>query len=139
MLAFDEVWEIVREYPRILQVIERAARTGGKENTVTMLASDAYEDFTGTAKNPNPIGVSLANTAGVKIIGKQASDFSLLINDTRLSNSARRCIEGIRNIPGQHAQFLAVFGAGQDATVEMLQIDLSPTELWTYTTNPDER
>ncbi|MDX6404639.1 MAG: type secretion system protein TrbE [Blastocatellia bacterium] len=139
LLAFDEVWEIVRRYPRILQVIERAARTGGKENAVTMLASHAYEDFTGTAENPNPIGISLAKTAGVKLIGKQVGDYSRLLKDARLSDNAQRCIEGIRNVPGEYAQFLAVFGAGQDSTIEMLQVDLSPTELWTYTTNPDER
>jgi hypothetical protein len=139
LLAFDEVWEIVRRYPRILQVIERAARTGGKENTVTMLASHAYEDFTGSVETPNPIGLSLAKTAGVKLIGKQVGDYSRLIKDARLSNGAHRCIEGIRNVPGEYAQFLAVFGTGQDAIVEMLQVDLSPSELWTYTTNPDER
>ena len=139
LLAFDEVWEIVRRYPRILHVIERAARTGGKDNTVTMLASHAYEDFTGSAENPNPIGISLAKTSGVKLIGKQVGDYSRLAKDTRLSTSAQRCIEGIRNVPGEHAQFLAIFGAGQDCTIEMLQVDLSPVELWTYTTNPDER
>ncbi|HEX5601398.1 MAG TPA: hypothetical protein VFX63_02570, partial [Pyrinomonadaceae bacterium] len=32
-----------------------------------------------------------------------------------------------------------VFGSGLDKVVEMLQIDLSPSELWTFTTNPDER
>lgn len=139
LLAFDEVWEIVRRYPRILQVIERAARTGGKENTVTMLASHAYEDFTGTAEAPNPIGISIAKTAGVKLIGKQVGDYSRLVKDTRLSRSAERCIEGIRNVPGQYAQFVSVWGSGRDGIVEMLKVDLSPTELWTYTTNPDER
>ena len=42
-------------------------------------------------------------------------------------------------MPGLHAQFLAVVGSGPDQIVEMLQVDLSPVELWTYTTNPDER
>jgi hypothetical protein len=139
LLAFDEVWEIVRRYPRILQVIERAARTGGKENTVTMLASHAYEDFTGTPDAPNPVGISIAKTAGVKLIGKQVGDYSRLVKDTRLSRSAERCIEGIRNVPGEYAQFVSVWGSGQDGIVEMLKVDLSPTELWTYTTNPDER
>lgn len=139
LLAFDEVWEIVRRYPRILHVIERAARTGGKENTVTMLASHAYEDFTGSPENPNPIGISLAKTAGVKLIGKQVGDYSRLIKECRLSTNAQRCIEGIRNVPGEYAQFLGVFGTGQDSTCEMFQVDLSPIELWTYTTNPDER
>ena len=139
LLAFDEMWEVVKHYPLILDVIERAARTGGKENAVTLLASHAYEDFTGSKDVPNPIGVALAKTAGVKLIGKQVGDYSRLINETGLSAAAHAAIEGIKNIPGEHAQFLGVFGSGQDKIVEMLQIDLSPSELWTFTTNPDER
>jgi hypothetical protein len=139
LLAFDEMWEVVKHYPLILNVIERAARTGGKENAVTLLASHAYEDFTGSRDVPNPIGIALAKTAGVKLIGKQVGDYKRLIEDTGLSPAAQGCIEGIKNVPGEHAQFLGVFGSGQDKIVEMLQIDLSPSELWTFTTNPDER
>jgi hypothetical protein len=139
LLAFDEMWEVVKHYPLILNVIERAARTGGKENAVTMLASHAYEDFTGTKDVPNPIGISLAKTAGVKLIGKQVGDYSRLIAETGLSPAAHSCIEGIKNVPGQHAQFLAIIGSGQDKITEMLQVDLSPSELWTFTSNPDER
>lgn len=139
LLAFDEMWEVVKHYPLILNVIERAARTGGKENAVTLLASHAYEDFTGSRDVPNPIGIALAKTTGVKLIGKQVGDYKRLIEDTGLSPAAQACIEGIKNVPGEHAQFLGVFGSGQDKIVEMLQIDLSPSELWTFTTNPDER
>ena len=139
LLAFDEMWEVVKHYPLILNVIEHAARTGGKENAVTLLASHAYEDFTGSRDVPNPIGVAIAKTAGVKLIGKQVGDYKRLIEETGLSPAAHACIEGIKNVPGEHAQFLGVFGSGQDKIVEMLQIDLSPTELWTFTTNPDER
>lgn len=139
LLAFDEMWEVVKHYPLILNVIERAARTGGKENAVTLLASHAYEDFTGSRDVPNPIGIALAKTAGVKLIGKQVGDYRRLIEDTGLSPAAQSCIEGIKNVPGEHAQFLGVFGSGLDKVVEMLQIDLSPSELWTFTTNPDER
>jgi len=139
LLAFDEMWEVVKHYPLILNVIERAARTGGKENAVTLLASHAYEDFTGTKDAPNPIGIALAKTAGVKLIGKQVGDYSKLINESRLSPAAHAGIEGIKNVPGQHAQFLAIIGSGQDKITEMLQVDLSPSELWTFTSNPDER
>jgi hypothetical protein len=139
LLAFDEMWEVVKHYPLILNVIERAARTGGKENAVTLLASHAYEDFTGSRDVPNPIGIALAKTAGVKLIGKQVGDYRRLIEDTGLAPAAQACIEGIKNVPGEHAQFLGIFGSGQDKIVEMLQIDLSPSELWTFTTNPDER
>src|SRR5205823_12620789 len=85
LLAFDEMWEIVKRYPLILDVIERAARTGGKENAVTLLASHAYEDFTGSPEAPNPIGIALAKTAGVKLIGKQVGAYSRLIKETGLA------------------------------------------------------
>jgi hypothetical protein len=139
LLAFDEMWEIVRRYPLILEVIERAARTGGKENAVTLLASHAYEDFTGSPEMPNQIGVTLAKTAGVKLIGKQAGDYSRLISETKLPPAAQSGIHGIKNVAGEYAEFLAVVGTGQDQVIEMVKVDLSPTELWTFTTNPDER
>src|SRR5262249_61375322 len=41
LLVFAEVWEIREKYPRILDVIKRGARTGGKENVVTILATQA--------------------------------------------------------------------------------------------------
>src|SRR5260370_42351666 len=85
LLAFDEMWEVVKHYPLILDVIERAARTGGKENAVTLLASHAYEDFTGSKAVPNPIRVALAKTAGVKLIGNQAGDYSRLNKDPGLA------------------------------------------------------
>ena len=83
------MWEVVKHYPLILNVIERAARTGGKENAVTLLASHAYEDFTGSRDVPNPIGIALAKTAGVKLIGKQVGDYRRLIEDTGLSPAAQ--------------------------------------------------
>jgi hypothetical protein len=139
LLAFDEMHILGKRFPNILEVIERAARSGRKQNVVTILASQAYEDYTGTHDAPNPIGIALCNNAGVKFIGKQMGDYARLAADTRLSPTAVAAIESIKNIAGSHAQFLAVFGSGQDKVVEMLQLDLSPVELWTYTTNPDER
>ena len=93
LLAFDEMWEVVKHYPLILNVIERAARTGGKENAVTLLASHAYEDFTGSRDVPNPIGIALAKTAGVKLIGKQVGDYKRLIEDTGLSPAAKPALK----------------------------------------------
>jgi len=131
LLVFDEVWKIVGEYPRILDVIKRGARTGGKENVVTMLASQAYEDF---AVIPD-----ITKTAGVKLIGKQIGDFTKLAQDCGLSPQGAAAIACINNVPGSHAQFVMVLGSGEDKIVEMVQVDLSPTELWTFTSNPDER
>jgi hypothetical protein len=131
LLVFDEVWKIKEKYPRILEVIKRGARTGGKENVVTILATQAYEDLSTLP--------DIAKTAGVKLIGKQIGDYSALIADSGLSLQAAAAVSVIHNIPGFHAQFLLTLGSGEDKIVEMIQCDLSPTELWTFTTNPDER
>jgi hypothetical protein len=131
MQVFDEVWKIKEKYPRILDVIKRGARTGGKENVVTILATQAYEDLSSLP--------DIAKTAGVRIIGKQIGDYSALVEDSGLSFQAAAAISVIHNVPGSHAQFLLALGSGEDKIVEMLQCDLSPTELWTFTTNPDER
>ena len=131
LLIFDEVWKIKDKYPRILDVIKRGARTGGKENVVTILATQAYEDLSGLP--------DIAKTAGVKIIGKQVGDYSSLITDSGLAPQAAAAISIITNIAGSHAQFLLVQGSGEDKIVQPVQCDLSPVELWTFTTNPDER
>jgi len=36
-------------------------------------------------------------------------------------------------------KYVLSLGSGQDQVVEMIQLDLSPAELWTFTTNPYER
>jgi hypothetical protein len=131
LLVFDEVWKIREKYPRILDVIKRGARTGGKENVVTMLATQAYEDLSSLP--------DIAKTAGVRIIGKQIGDYARLVEDCGLSLQAAAAISVIHNVPGSHAQFLLVVGSGEDKIVQTVQCDLSPTELWTFTTNPDER
>jgi hypothetical protein len=131
LLVFDEVWKIKDRYPRILDVIKRGARTGGKENVVTILATQAYEDLSSLP--------DIAKTAGVKIIGKQVGDFTKLVEDSGLSPQAAAAISVIHNVAGSHAQFLLVLGSGEDKIVQTAQCDLSPVELWTFTTNPDER
>lgn len=131
LLVFDEVWKIKDKYPRILDVIKRGARTGGKENVVTILATQAYEDLSSLP--------DIAKTAGVKIIGKQVGDYTKLVEDSGLAPQAAAAISVIHNVAGSHAQFLLVLGSGEDKIVQMAQCDLSPIELWTFTTNPDER
>jgi hypothetical protein len=131
LLAFDEVWKIRDKYPRILDVIKRGARQGRKENVVTLLATQAYEDFEAL--------YDVTKNAGVKIIGKQIGDYSRLVSDAGLSENAAAAISAIRNVAGEYAQYVWVSGSGNDQIVEMIQMDLSPAELWTFTTNPNER
>lgn len=131
LLVFDEVWKIRDKYPHILAVIKRGARQGRKENAVTMLATQAYEDFEELH--------DITKTAGIKFIGKQIGDCKKLIDDTGLSDNAAAAIGTIRNIRGEYAQYVLSIGSGFDQIVEMIQLDLSPAELWTFATNPDER
>jgi hypothetical protein len=131
LLVFDEVWKIRDKYPHILAVIKRGARQGRKENVVTMLATQAYEDFEDL--------YDITRTAGIKLIGKQIGDSKQLIDDAGLSDAAAAAIGAIRNIRGEYAQYVLTLGSGFDQVVEMIQMDLSPAELWTFATNPDER
>ena len=78
-------------------------------------------------------------TAGIKVVGKQIGDCSKLIADAGLSENAAAAISAIHNIAGEYAQYVLALGSGQDQVVEMIQLDLSPPELWTFTTNPYER
>src|SRR5215467_7668403 len=104
---------------------------GRKENVVTMLASQGYQDFQHVH--------DLTKTAGVKLIGKQIGEYEKLVQDAGLTQGAVAAVNAIRNLPGSHAQFLLVLGAGDDKITEVVQVDLSPMELWTFTSNPDER
>ncbi len=131
LLVFDEVWKLVEYYPTIMRVIQKGARTGRRDNVVTMLATHTYEDF-------NNIH-DVTKTAGCKIIGKQNGDYSRLVADSNLSERAVAVINSIKNVDGEYTQWLLVMGSGHDQIVETIQCDLSPAELWTFTTNAYER
>ncbi len=131
MLAFVEVWKIIKYYPDMLRVIQKGARTQRRDNGVTILETHTYDDFTGIH--------DITKTAGVKLIGKQNGDFSTLVSDTGISPRAVEAVNAIKNVDGVYTQWVLVLGSGNDQTIEMLQCDLSPAELWTFTTNPDER
>ena len=131
LLVFDEVWKIRDKYPRILDVIKRGARQGRKENVVTLLATQAYEDFEQL--------YDVTKNAGVKIIGKQIGDYSKLASDAGLAENGAAAVSAIRNVAGEYAQYVMALGSGNDQIVEMIQMDLSPAALWTFTTNPNER
>lgn len=139
LLVFDELHEIIKRYPRILEVIEHATRMGRKEGVSTLLMSQAYEDFVGTLEQPNPIATALVKTSGVKFIGKQIGGFDRLAKDCELAPAAISAIKSIKNIPGSHSQWVTVIGSGFDKIVEKTQLNLSPSELWTFTTDTNEK
>lgn len=128
---FDEMWEIKDEYPFIFKVLKHAGRKGPKENSITILATHAFEDIEDVA--------SLSKTGNVIFIGKQLGDFSKIVAHAKLSPNGAAAISHIKSAPGRFSQFVMVIGTGPDQVVELVQHELSPLMLWTLTTNADER
>jgi hypothetical protein len=128
---FDEMWEIKEEYPFIFKVLQHAGRKGPKENSITILATHAFEDIEDVA--------SLSKTGNVLFVGKQLGDYSKIVAHAKLSANGMEAIGHIKSAPGRFSQFLMVIGTGPDQVVEIVQHELSPLMLWTLTTNADER
>jgi hypothetical protein len=128
---FDEMWEIKEEYPFIFKVLQHAGRKGPKENSITILATHAFEDIEDVA--------SLSKTGNVIFIGKQLGDYSKVVTHAKLSVNGATAIAHIKTAPGRFSQFVMVIGSGPDQVVEVVQHELSPLMLWTLTTNADER
>jgi hypothetical protein len=128
---FDEMWEIKEEYPFVFKVLQHAGRKGPKENSITVLATHAFEDIEDVA--------SLSKTGNVIFVGKQLGDYSKIIAHAKLSENGAAAIAHIKSAPGRFSQFVMVIGSGPDQVVEVVQHELSPLMLWTLTTNADER
>ena len=128
---FDEMWEIKEEYPFIFKVLQHAGRKGPKENSITILATHAFEDIEDVA--------SLSKTGNVLFIGKQLGDYSKMVAHARLSANGAEAIAHLKTAPGRFSQFVMVIGSGLEQIVEVVQHELSPLMLWTLTTNADER
>lgn len=128
---FDEMWEIKEEYPFIFKVLQHAGRKGPKENSITILATHAFEDIEEVA--------SLSKTGNVMFIGKQLGDYSKMVAHAKLSANGAEAIAHLKTAPGKFSQFVMVIGSGLDQVVEVVQHELSPLMLWTLTTNADER
>jgi len=128
---FDEMWEIKEDYPFIFKVLQHAGRKGPKENSITVLATHAFEDIQDVA--------SLSKTGNVLFIGKQLGDYSAMLEHAKLSPNGAEAIAHLRSAPGRFSQFVMVIGTGPDQIVEIVQHELSPLMLWTLTTNADER
>lgn len=140
LLAFDEMWEYTRNYPKIVAAIDRYARTGGKEGVLTLLATQAFKDITGTPESPNPIGHSLMSNVGVKFIGVQQGDYSDMVRKFKFTDAAVDAIDSIKNQPGHYSEFVGIWGAGSHQQSQKFRVVLnSSLKLWTYTSNDDER
>ena len=73
------MWEIKEEYPFIFKVLQHAGRKGPKENSITILATHAFEDIEDVA--------SLSKTGNVIFVGKQLGDFSKIVAHAKLSEN----------------------------------------------------
>ncbi len=134
----DEMREINKHFPAIQELIAEASVTGRKEGLVTVLFSQAYEHFTGTAERPNEIGIDLVKNSGVKMIGKQIGGFDRLAADCELAPETVTAIRAIRNQYGRYTQWVFVIGSGADKIVQMAEIRLSPAMLWANTNDTNE-
>ena len=139
LFVCDEMKEITKHFPAILDLIGNTSLTGRKEGVVTLLMGQAYEHFSGTEDAPNPIGIDLVKNSGVKIIGKQIGNFDRLVRDCDLSKETQTAVRSIRNPYGIYTQWVMVIGSGDDKIVEMATVSQSPIERWNSTTDANER
>jgi hypothetical protein len=109
----------------------RDASINAIENSITILATHAFEDIEDVA--------SLSKTGNVIFVGKQLGDYSKIIAHAKLSANGAAAIAHVKSSPGRFSQFVMVIGSGPDQVVEVVQHELSPLMLWTLTTNADER
>jgi hypothetical protein len=130
LLVFDEVHEYRENFPGLIPVLKKGTRHGRKHNVVTMMMTHTYNDFEGMH--------DVTSTAGVKLIGKQTGDLSLLARDAKLSSRTLQAIGALQNVDGLYTQWVMVLGSGDYQQVETVQNNLSPSLLWTFTTHPDE-
>jgi hypothetical protein len=139
LFVCDEMKEIAKHFPPVLDLIGNTSLTGRKEGVVTLLMGQAYEHFSGTDDQPNPIGIDLVKNSGVKIIGKQIGNFDRLARDCELSKETAAAIRSIRNPYGIYTQWVMVIGSGDDQLVEMATVSQSPIERWNSTSDANEK
>jgi hypothetical protein len=139
LFVCDEMKEITKHFPAILDLIGNTALTGRKEGVVTLLMGQAYEHFSGSSDAPNPIGIDLVKNSGVKFIGKQIGNFDLLARDCELPAETLAAVRSIRNPYGIYTQWVMVVGSGDDQLIEMATVSQSPVERWNSTTDANEQ
>lgn len=128
LLVFDEVHKIVSEFPEMVTPMRKGARQGGKHNVVTLFATHNYEDVA-------PVHDLLKN-AGTRVIAQLASEFRGLATDLDFTPAMVDAVKSLTVKPGHFSQYAYLVGNGPDQKFEVIQLNLSPIELW-QTANPD--
>lgn len=128
LLVFDEVHKIIAEFPEMILPMKKGARQGGKHNVVTVIGTHNYEDVA-------PIHDLLKN-AGTRIIAQLASEFRTMAADLDFTPAMIDAVKTLVIKPGHFAQYAYLVGNGPGRKFEVLQLNLSPLELW-QSANPD--
>jgi hypothetical protein len=103
LLLFDEVHEYRDNFPGLIPVLKKGTRHGRKHNVVVLMMTHTYNDFEGMH--------DVTSTAGVKLIGKQTGDLSLLARDAKLSPRTLQAIGALQNVDGLYTQWVMVLGS----------------------------
>jgi hypothetical protein len=98
----------------------------------------AYEHFSGSEDQPNPIGIDLVKNSGVKIIGKQIGNFDRLVRDCELPRETQSAVRSIRNPYGIYTQWVMVIGSATTKSSRWESVSQSPIERWNSTTDANE-
>ncbi|HLM62438.1 MAG TPA: hypothetical protein VK308_16675, partial [Pyrinomonadaceae bacterium] len=131
LVVFDEVHELVKnEYLKYtLRGAEKTTRHGRKKNKVPILITHSFDDiidFPGFTSN-----------IGTMFVGKQ-DDITSLKAHKKWNDTAERTVYNIENQKGLAHQFLFTTGQGDRQKMTTIQVYLSPTSYWTFTTDPPD-
>ena len=131
LVVYDEVHEYVHnEYlSHTLRGAERTTRHGRKKNKVPILITHSFDDikdFPGFTSN-----------IGSLFVGKQ-DDIGSLVALRKWNKTVEQTVYNIDNRKGVAHQFVYVTGQGETQKITTIQVYLSPTSLWTFTTDPPE-
>lgn len=131
LVVFDEVHELVKNdyLKHTLRGAEKTTRHGRKKNKVPLLITHSFNDIIDYP--------GFTSNIGSLFVGKQ-DDISSLKALRKWTDGVERTVYNIDNQKGLAHQFLFATGQGDRQKFTTIQVYLSPTSLWTFTTDPPE-
>ncbi|XAI97066.1 hypothetical protein [Dolichospermum phage Dfl-JY45] len=129
-IVLDELHRAMAAGPLVSGTIENFIREGRKDNVEVTLASQQLEDFSKTM-------VSLATSIWILGSGAQSRDETM--ERFKLGPEVVPILERIGKPSAKGSRFLGVFDTRNGRYVHELMLTLSPTEMWAYNTNAEDR
>lgn len=129
-LVLDEMHRATAAGPLILSMFENDIREGRKDNIEVTLASQLLEDFT-------PTMVNLATSIWIMGVGQKSADEAAEV--FKLGPETAAVFDRIGKPTSAGASMLCIFETRSGRYVHELVLTLSPTELWAYNTNAEDR